>query len=443
MVGSEKGPHARDERELTKKATVEGTFKVGGPQLKELGQKARERLRKEIEKRPEIVRLSAVPENEKNGEDGTSKQVTAPLIPAAVDPATQGSKKRKRSMQSGTIQQKRAQISENINIDRWTPSVSFLTTVSTRKETRSRLVWLHGLPIGTTLYHIRRFFSGLEPIRIILLTRGPTYPILSWDADHSYSANQRKRQTTVVERYPPYLMRVLVRFQTPTMAEIAARRSGESLLLNEIGPHSTAPGEAGQRAEPRGAAIAVTQVTKQIATVLQAYLAVDCSDHKKCAHLPLESILNRVERQVHPLAVRVLWTAALRDLNILDALVNEDDFEFYPITKDKTRSAVFGIPAENNSRKCSEKREHRELLASDYKKLFAMSCPSLLDPEVVRIDPSLCLTAKAAKVIRKEMDRVDVDLTRVKKWQFLQPVSLSSAGPLPPAKETQPPTTTR
>lgn len=200
----------------------------------ELGQRTRQRLKEERSKRPEIVVLDE------------------PLAPAPKRIKT---------------------LSPTATTSRVAPPT--LTQLSEK----SSVVRLDGLPKDCTPEMIRRFFSGLQLDRIVIL---PSFEVAVREWGESRICKDR----------------VLVRFPSSIIAGVAVQRSNEYIVL-----------KGGKKV-----AVTVTIVKKIIGNYLLQNLAID--------GLPGES-LNRHRETVESKSLRsvlnLLWTMTVRDLNLASA----------------------------------------------------------------------------------------------------------------------------
>jgi hypothetical protein len=368
--------------------------------VKDLGRKARARLQEGRDNRPEIVRLEAAP-----SEKGTAKKAgsffRSPLARniARKKPtekvATLKKRKRRTPKPSRTAVDK--------DVDRWIPDIHGLQICS--RENRSNVVRLHGLPEGTTPELVRRFFSGLDPQRIFILPSNPIY-IPEWDANHG---NIRKKAGTRVERYDADF-RVYVKFHAAPTAELAAGRSGEIIFLtdNEDGDESHT-----------GASIGVTQIVKTTATYLIRHMAVDGE-----TGVPLEETLENFDRLLDPLVSNILWTTAMRELNLdVEYAVNDRSFDSSPLPASRIgdHSSKSGNTNELASRRQSLVKR-RDLLLNQ----SPFPSAELLDPALAG-DPIIHLTAGAVQCLRREIERIDDRVQEARRWTLFGRAKVSSA----------------
>ena len=351
--------------------------------FRRIGIKLRETRESERERRPEVIRIASIPEK-------LPSQVEAKAdvsLQAGVIKQHESSRaKNRRRLRSATQQQSvRRGFGEGDSrlVDRWVPDVSRLSTgrhsVDSVQNTRSDFVWLHGLPKPCTSLMIQRFFSGLDPQRIlILLCNAGEFPSL--DADH-YSGPPRKKN--MVDRYPPSDLRVLVRFANAPTAALAAERSKEVMMFQM-------PSHAGDDVEPNsltGAAVAVTVVTKPVARAVE-HLAVDGE-----TLVPLDVTESNLRAKLDPIVVNVLWTTAIRELS----LQGGDKSQWYPHLLERETSQRWNSDY--------VVRSYHETLMKDYERLlYRQPFLTLQDPELLHIDPVARLTLRAIATLQQEME---------------------------------------
>ena len=111
---------------------------------------------------------------------------------------------------------------------------------------------LHGLPIECTVEHIKKFFSGLHPERVlILLSNQITVPELD-------AASRPK------DHRGEDFLRVFVKFDSAPTAVLASERSGETISFHADGDLS----------ERKTFSIGVTQVRKDIAVSISTLVSI-------------------------------------------------------------------------------------------------------------------------------------------------------------------------
>jgi len=335
-----------------------GTGVPSPDELKLLGRKARESLRRELGRRPEVVRLESGDGGTASapgagGADGDGKPMALILAPSHPKRTRKRIRDRSRWRAVSSIGDGGSEWdAEKDAIDDWLPDMSSIIQPSNgsyssdtiagldgnskdnamdksaKKQWRlaskmerrrrckgSNVVWLHGLPKRTTPQHIRRFFSGLDLKRILILPTavaadnlpGDDYLLRfpQWDASpdgrircpgdgerQELQSRQHRQQPgrdsdstdddaridekdnpVIVERYDPHQMRVLVEFETAQIAAMAADRSGEVLKMihhpcadcnSKEGKDTAAYGNK----RVGGCRIGVTQVVKPAAKAL-------------------------------------------------------------------------------------------------------------------------------------------------------------------------------
>jgi hypothetical protein len=202
-----------------------------GHVVKELGRKARKRLEEERSKRREIVRL----DNEGLISPEREGEVHTPALPMKAPVVN-----RKRVRSGRTTRDEDA----SRNADSWMPDTS--NVVSLSEYERSTVVRIYGLPKGTTPEMLRKFFLGLTAERIFVLPSLDSR-IETWDA------KEDNQQSPTVPRLSERC-RIFVKFDSHPVAELAAKRTGELLHVNDY--------------QDSGVALCVQQVPRKISNYL-------------------------------------------------------------------------------------------------------------------------------------------------------------------------------
>jgi hypothetical protein len=286
---------------------------------------------------------------------------------------------------------------------------------------------------------IRRFFSGLDCKRILVLLRYPS-DIGFLDSNHELPV----RKDPKVERYRPLQVRALVQFENSPAALLACERSKEIMSLADLSAQpttamiesGTAPADTaateGAGDQVKGAAVAVTPVLdKYAARTIVDYVAIDASSpsHSKT---PLHAVESRVRDDLDPLVERILWTAALRALVGIHAPETGGARSTTDASADwRPYSRLIEGPSMKLSRLPSTKqdderlerlRRHREKVQKDRDRLLFPSDKPLWvmrDPHVARSDPVTRLTCRAAECLRDEVERCDRSLVQWRVHRFL------------------------
>jgi hypothetical protein len=301
-------------------------------EVKDLGRKARGRREEMRSKRPEIVRLEALPPPEPTAR-GTKR--SSSIFAFASTVAHQRKRptlaSRKHRIASGSAIRSTGKASKKEGddiVDHWMPEISHLpaisrdNSVSTSQDLRSNVVQLHGLPLQTTPNQIRRFFSGLKPQRIVVLPSNPV-TIPAWDSIHSMQPNSRVvgHKNKTVGRYNPHF-RVLVKFHSAPTAELGVQRSGEIMTVG------TASKNNDQVEANQSVTIAVVPIIKKAATCLMKKLAIEGD-----SGVPLEDTLQNTEKQLDPAIAKILWTQVITDLNLKVRTSKPKNDLFFPLHK--------------------------------------------------------------------------------------------------------------
>ncbi len=333
--------------------------------LSNLGRKARERLTEERSKRPEIRRIEAPTEIEQHS--SSAKFIIPP-------------KKRKPSSERSRIR-KRTSAVDDTNVDRWLPSLAHIEILP--KESRSRLVQLHGLPLETTAAKVKRFFIGLDPEKILFLpTRHDQKRIMSLDAVNS---NPRKKGGVCVERHSPDF-RVFVLFDSAPTAALAVDRSGEVIDVDS----------------DTGASIAVSMVPKPVASHFLKHMTVEAR-----AGASLRQKLKEVERTLNPKISDILWQQADEELGLQVSDTNCNVNSSSPVFINTRLSGYKKLKQQLDW--LSEQRQ------SLYYELPFPSC-ELLDPSL-DADPIMRLSSSAVKALEREIDRIRAELLLLERYK--------------------------
>lgn len=337
--------------------------------LSNLGRKARERLTEERSKRPEIVRIEAPTEAE---QQSSSAKFIIP--PKKLKSSSERLRKRKRK---STVDDK--------DVDRWLPSIAHISQCNT--ERRSRLIQLHGLPLGTTAGKVKRFFMGLNPEKILLLpTRHDQKRISQLD---SMNSNPRKKGGVYVERHTSDF-RVFVLFDSAPTAALAVDRSGEVMSADD-------------NTLETGASIAVSMVPKPIASHFLKHMTIEAK-----SGLQLRERLDEIESVLSPKIRDILWQQAdlALGLQVSDSNSSGD-----------TSSLVFISPSLSGYSKLRKQLDW--LLEEQHSLYYDLPFPSceLLDPSL-EVDPIIRLSTSAAKTLECEIERIGAQLLLLQRWRL-------------------------
>lgn len=338
--------------------------------VKSLGRKARKRLEEEKSKRSEIVRL-----NETVIQPTTERRTNA-FDDAIIKPSNYTKKRKRVNVKKSAVIDK--------NVDRWTPDLSHLYTVSD-KESLSKYVQVHGIPVKTLPGQLQTFFQGLDPRRIVLLPPQPdesdgqsTLTSFFLDAN-----DQQPRKVGVrVRRYPSKKLRAWVEFDSSKTATLATLRSGEILTVSS---------EEG----PVGASIAVTQLPK--ALVAPKWLAQRVFVVAQ-PRVYLHESLERIKVRLNPLVLDVVWEVLYRHLEEVKQFVSSDRKKLKPRS---TSSRHWGL----SQLEAKEKAIQEKLQALAFQLPFPCA-QAELDPTLLHIatgDPIARLTTGARLFIQEDL----------------------------------------
>jgi hypothetical protein len=213
-------------------------------ELKDLGSKARARKEEERMKRPEIQVLESVSVDPQKKRSKTSSFLTKTVKPTTARPA----RKRKSNSDPTPREASNKKSQRRTTSEIWFPGISHISVPP--KDARSMVVRLHGLPVGCTMDHVKKFFTGLQPERIVMLLMNRAR-ISVLDASNNQASSATK------QRYASNF-RVFAKFGSGPAAALASERSGETI--------TTLNGKI--------FAIGVTQVRKDMATALSPLVSM-------------------------------------------------------------------------------------------------------------------------------------------------------------------------
>lgn len=359
--------------------------------LREIGQKARQRLEVEKSKRKEIVRL----DDEAFQVHGVVKKASSKT--AFSKSIVKNSSKTKSSQQKSSAKRRRVQTStyssETISKieDSWCPSCEGII-FDLPKEQKSNIIRLHGLPEGTKVEHINKFFKGLEPEYIGVLLSA-NISIQGFDCDE-----EEVSPNSAIDRHESSF-RVLVKFQSVLIAENAISRSGERIVLeNEDGQNISV-------------AISISPISKQVAMFLKNNLMIKC--------IKGHSMINQLENTQNNVPIiinQLMWVAAAKktglDLNI-KSIGGKGGF---PRVK-TDRLFSLGYPIDDEE-KLDLIDLHNNILDM-YEQLEKVLSPFAFDHKIININDLSFgsmnyITNNAAKLLIDEMNKIQNCLSHCK-----------------------------
>ena len=277
--------------------------------VKEIGRKARRRLEEEKSKRKEIVRLDDEIAPEQRKAKTASKFSKAIKQSSKLPMKTKAPPPRKRrkiatsSTKNVRINTSR-NVNANVNVDTWSPSTDGVLYYNLSKGEKSSMVRLHGLPVGTKVEHVRKFFTGLSPDRVfVLLSTDVMIP--GFDCGTGNGVVRKKMM--MVKRHAP-TFRVFVKFKSAPTADIAIGRSGEVMSVDSL--------VKGAKSKTLTGAISISPLSKQAGTYLQNNLMIECQKGTVIA-----DELKRAEGGIPEIVNHIQWVNAARTLGLdLDIL---------------------------------------------------------------------------------------------------------------------------
>ena len=425
------------------------------PDVREAGRKARLRLEEEKSKRKEIQRI----EDDVEGQDLLMQKVPG-VVGTNGDAQKQSKgkntkgillteparKKRRRPAKAAAsvaenATQKKDDKNDTIQIvDLWLPDA---TSVS--MEGRSNLVRVHGLPYGCKPEEIRRFFKGLNTVKIFALA-SYQHEINGWDCidvdgvGQAFASNKgRKRRADsngpVVKRYPSNF-RVFVQFESTPGADQALKRSGETIPVSNgmmLGSHIGAresdtsgdesednKGNNGKSEKKISAAVFISPVAKIHATVLKKKLLGIDGVKGKALHEVVDDVEDHLPRFVR----RTIWALAWMKLRPNQPIVVEPDDDNNEdgdgaVDTQKVADAFAILERRKIISRPNDANSYR-LLATAYNSLCdlyaSIEDQSAVNMALFRHDPTLMedsvcrLTDAALDLISTEAERIDLIL---------------------------------
>jgi hypothetical protein len=156
--------------------------------------------------------------------------------------------------------------------------------------------------------NIKKFFTGLNVQQVLLLLTNETY-ILQLD---TIEKTPKSLSNYLFERHE---IRILVKFETPSAAELAVDRSGETILSSNFQPidyddDDDDDNNKSKSSRPRAFAIGVTQIGKDLAPSLAKVCVEAITGKELYAHL------SSVESKLAPSVREILWTDVHKDTGI-------------------------------------------------------------------------------------------------------------------------------
>eukprot|EP00557_Chaetoceros_sp_GSL56_P001642 CAMPEP_0176502024 /NCGR_PEP_ID=MMETSP0200_2-20121128/14516_1 /TAXON_ID=947934 /ORGANISM="Chaetoceros sp., Strain GSL56" /LENGTH=314 /DNA_ID=CAMNT_0017901035 /DNA_START=270 /DNA_END=1211 /DNA_ORIENTATION=+ len=313
---------------MEKQTTEKGTSQsVSNEKVKEMGRKARQRLEEEKSKRKEIVRLNdddvliasrtIIATDNKKEDNRTSQFAEAiqhstkskKLLRKVIHPPT----KKRRTAATTKDASIATGIRNNEDVDTWAPCTDGLLSYDLPKEEKSSIVRIHGLPIGTRVEDVKKFFAGLSPSHVFVLLSFDA-SIVGFDScdDVSRSSKEgKRRKRSTVERHGSDL-RLCVKFPSIITADMAIKRSGEFIHVNTSDKNNHG------KESTVAAAISISPISRNVAMYIESNLAIDCSkviNEGGDSTSIISHVLAEAERSIPPIVNQILWADASRVLN--------------------------------------------------------------------------------------------------------------------------------
>jgi len=317
------------------------------------------------------------------------KEAKLRAVSTKTNSATKKQRIRKRS---GIQQSSSSKLARKSNQSFWIPDISGIPIPP--KGNKSSYVQLHGLPFGSTLETVRRFFTGLVPQQVLVILSNRAH-IVEIDATSYDDLSSFGLQGMV---YTNRDVRVLVKFSSISEAGLATDRSGETIASKHI--NGQKPTQELVYGGSETFTIGVTNISKKLALLLSK-LSFDA-----ISGVPLHVCLSDVESKVHPKAREILWTNAERaDLLSLDG--ERSNPSLLIETKEIEDSKVIETKLLSFTDYKRHSIYHNQLLRIHDDLAVSIQNDKSDVEAFARDDAVAQLTANACTVIEIELDRVD------------------------------------
>jgi hypothetical protein len=391
-------------------------------EVRNIGRKVRATRDEEVKKRREIQRVD---DDEPSGlltatttVAGGEVELRAPTKKRSKDNINNAKKKappRKRPRRS----LHRREVVEDKNVDRWMPSTDLLlaaqhvepSSTPTSTGRPSSVVQMHGLPIGVTAGQIRKFFSGLNIHRLIVL---PRHDFAVRELDTMATTDLPRKPGLRIERHAPSALRLLVKFDSAPAAALAVQRSGEVMPLL----CSNTDDDNDQVVQ--GAAVCLTLVPKPYATVLLATLAIDCPLNYASPMVQFLQTLVDNEKLAATIVSAILWTEAIQRLHLTTTRPSLPSKVTYPIFP-RRRKVSFQLSSDQVALLLRERRDELQRILWQVRNQLPFPSADVIDPTIT--DPALTLHTTCAKLLQEEIERADRYALIASKWKPLHDVA--------------------
>lgn len=417
------------------------------PDVREAGRKARLRLEEEKSKRKEIQRID---------DDAEGQDLLMQKVPGVTDTngdAQKKSKSRSRSTKGillteparkkrrrpakaaasvvDNVTQKDDQNDTIVDTCMWLPDAT-----SVNMEGRSNLVRVHGLPYGCKPEEIKRFFKGLNTVKIFVLA-SYQHEIDGWDCididevhvAQAFTSGKGKKLRAdsirpVVKRYPSNF-RVFVQFESTPGADQALKRSGETILVSNgtiLGSHNgvlesdTDSKDKEDNGKPKkniSAAVFISPVAKIHATFLKKrQLGID-----GIKGMALHEVVDDVEERLPRFVRRAIWSLAWLKLRPNQPIEPVDDNNFGDNGVDAPKVAdAFAILERKKIISRPKDANSYRLLATAYNSLCdlyaSIEDQSAVNMALFRHDPTL-IEDSACRLTDAALDLVSTEAERI------------------------------
>jgi hypothetical protein len=466
--------------------------KRDNPAVKALGNKARNRNNDLKANRHHILRIadSEVNNNKRKGDEPKGAQ---PGFTFGAKKKSIPRKRRRSSLSKGVLD---SEILDNCAsstiIDDWIPDVSHMLqsasvvakedmkhSKKSKQQTFSNCVQLHGLPKNSSLNSIRRFFSGLPILRVVILlpSIGNDLRIVEWDPKHEYEFSRKSCKKVGkndivhqrIERCNPSV-RVWVQFDSTPTARLACERSNEhittrmhasqTLLLRKTSRKSTSKKEVAidhsshnydeqkqfEVAAPSitlaKAAVAVIPVTsKRVAKYVMNNVAIDTrhiigfkimddGEDRITNEMSIETIQAWIERQLDATVAKIMWSATVQELNLTaqfdthnSGAIHKDPCAMFPLFHNQiSRKKEHWKSREKISTKdeLNEIRNHCTFLEATLDKIESRNRTLLLvSLDISDNNPLIAILRATIQVLSKQIEYLKYKMTLSQRMEHI------------------------
>jgi hypothetical protein len=261
-----------------------------------------------------------------------------------------------------------------------------------------------------------------------------TARFMELDADYDTPA---RKCGLLVERYahPQHCIRIFVQFPSLSIATLAVQRSGEVLYLqqqqqqptittvadsnNERGGDGRSNRTMPSRVKTVGAAIAITHVTKTMATSMVRRLGIDIEPETT-----MEQTLATIQTSLDPVVSTIVWQDVMDEIHFRqDVDSGRNDHCDVHQHRPRCPSALLCIRKQKSVSELQELRQRKKILEDEMDRILnIVPFPSAeaLDPTFSASNPALKLTSHCIQVIQCSIDRINTTLAIATRWKVLK-----------------------